>query len=367
MLQALDRRRFVAAGGAAIGALALPGCATTPAPASSAACLPPVLATRERLIRSVVGLRPYRAGGFVVREDQLGDARLIHNYGHGGAGITLSWGTSRLAADIAIRGGAGATAVIGAGVIGLTTARLLQEAGIAVTIYAKALSPETTSDIAGGQWHPAWHFRASAVTPEWRAQYRAALDYSWRRFQLLVGQDYGIRWLPTYTESNAPEPALLPTFPPVNEVLGPGQHPFPVASVARYDTLYVEPSRFLRQLLRDFQIAGGKIEVRSFAAPAELATLPERVIVNCTGLGARELFGDTELRPARGQLEILLPQNEIQYAFSGEAGYMFPRPDGIVLGGTFELDQWSTEPDPLVTERLLASHRTLFEGFRCPT
>lgn len=366
MIQPLDRRRFVAAGSAAIGALALPGCATTRTVPANAACLPPVLAARERLIRTVVGLRPYRAGGFVVREEQLGEARLIHNYGHGGAGITLSWGSSRLAADIAIRGGGGAAAVIGAGVIGLTTARLLQEAGMAVTIYAKALSPETTSDIAGGQWHPAWHFRASEVTPEWRAQYRAALDYSWRRFQLLVGQDYGIRWLPTYTEGGAPEAALLPTFPPVNQVIGPGQHPFPVESVVRYDTLYVEPSRFLRQLLRDFQIAGGEVEVRSFTAPAQLAMLPQRVIVNCTGLGARDLFGDTQLRPARGQLEILLPQSEVQYAFSGQSGYMFARPDGIVLGGTFELDQWSTEPDPGVTERLLASHRSLFEGFRCP-
>jgi glycine/D-amino acid oxidase-like deaminating enzyme len=365
MIHAVDRRRFVAAGSAALGALALPGCATTRATAPGTACLPPVRAARERLIRSVVGLRPYRAGGFVVREERLGEARLIHNYGHGGAGITLSWGSSRLAADIAVRGGGGAAAVIGAGVIGLTTARLLQEAGIAVTIYAKALSPETTSDIAGGQWHPAWHFRASAVTAEWRAQYRAALAYSWRRFQLLVGEDYGVRWLPTYTESNGPEPALLPTFPPVNEVLGPGEHPFPVASVVRYDTLYVEPSRFLRQLLRDFQIAGGRIEVRTFTTPAELAALPQRLIVNCTGLGARDLFGDTELRPARGQLEILLPQSEVQYAFSGQAGYMFPRPDGIVLGGTFELDQWSTEPDPRVTERLLASHKALFDGFSC--
>src|SRR5690606_38857067 len=75
MIQPLDRRRFVAAGSAAIGALALPGCATTRTVPANAACLPPVLPARERLIRTVVGLRPYRAGGFVVREEQLGEAR----------------------------------------------------------------------------------------------------------------------------------------------------------------------------------------------------------------------------------------------------------------------------------------------------
>ena len=313
----------------------------------------------------MVGLRPYRTSGFVVREERLGEARLVHNYGHGGAGITLSWGSSRLAVDLGLPGHSGPAAVIGAGVMGLTTARLLQEAGLPVTIYAAALPPETTSNVAGGQWHPAGHFRASAVTPEWRRQFLAAADYSWRRFQLMVGEDYGIRWLPTYTERMSPEPPLLPTFPPINRLLGPGEHPFPVVSVARYDTLYVEPGRFLRQMMRDIQLAGGRVEVGRFTSPAEVAALPERLIFNCTGLGARELFGDRELRPARGQLAILLPQPEVQYAFSGEAGYMFPRADGIVLGGTFELDDWSTVPSEATTDRLIASHRDIFDRFRC--
>jgi glycine/D-amino acid oxidase-like deaminating enzyme len=117
--------------------------------------------------------------------------------------------------------------------------------------------------------------------------------------------------------------------------------------------------------MRDLQIAGGRIIVRRFGAPAEIAALPERLVFNCTGLGARALFGDTQLRPARGQLVVLLPQPEIGYAFSGSAGYMFPRADGILLGGTFDLDDWSTIPDAATTEGILRSHRRLFGGFRC--
>lgn len=351
-----------------MGGLLLPGCMTPRRLTGGAApvgCLPAVDVAANRVIRSIAGLRPYRAGGFVVRAEPLGQKRLVHNYGHGGAGITLSWGSARLAADLGLNGHKGAVAVIGAGIIGLTTAKLVQEAGFPVTIYTAALPPETTSNVAGGQWHPFGHFRESAVTPEWRRQFHAAADYSWRRFQIMVGEDYGVRWLATFSERERPEAALLPTFPPINRMLAANEHPFPVANVSRYDTLYVETGRFLRQMLRDIQIAGGNIKVQSFNTPAEIAALGEQLIFNCTGLGARQLFGDQELRPARGQLEILLPQPEINYAFTGQAGYMFPRPDGIILGGSFQLDNWSTVPDPASSARILRSHQALFGGFRC--
>jgi glycine/D-amino acid oxidase-like deaminating enzyme len=359
------RREFILSAASLAGAGGLAGCATTPPPATAPrGCLPPVLADESRVIRTLAGLRPYRAAGFVVRREALGDKALVHNYGHGGAGITLSWGSARLAADLGLPGHQGPVAVIGAGVMGLSTARLVQEAGFPVTVYAKALPPDTTSNVAGGQFHPFGHFRDEAVTPEWRRQFVAAADYGWRRFQIMVGADYGIEWLPTYTQGS-PETPLLATFPPLNRRLEPGEHPFPLAEVSRYDTLYVETGRYLRQLMRDIQIAGGRIAVRDFASPADLTALPERLVFNCTGLGARDLFGDAELRPARGQLAVLRPQPEVRYAFTGQAGYMFPRADGIVLGGTFELDQWSTEPEPETIGRILRSHRRLFTGLRC--
>jgi glycine/D-amino acid oxidase-like deaminating enzyme len=77
------------------------------------------------------------------------------------------------------------------------------------------------------------------------------------------------------------------------------------------------------------------------------------------------LFGDEGMIPIRGQLAILRPQPEVLYAASGEWGYMFARPDGIVLGGTFERGVWDTTPDPLRTRRILASHKQIFDNFRC--
>src|SRR2546430_9259179 len=156
----------------------------------------PVKVARNRIIREVVGLRPYRPEGFVVEAERLGNKLLVHNYGHGGAGVTLSWGTASLAVDLARdfmqtqthalpqvvltgpqtrplpqAGPTGSSrrrqrsrntprrfAVLGCGVNGLSTARLLQQrfqdgAGT-VTIYAKDLPPETTSNIAGAFWYP---------------------------------------------------------------------------------------------------------------------------------------------------------------------------------------------------------------------
>jgi len=359
----LDRRAFTAGSAALLSGCA--GVATHPRTFADCAPLPRVLVDESRVIRTVAGLRPYRRPGFVVRRETLGDKALVHNYGHGGGGITLSWGSSKLAVEQGLPGHGGAVAVIGAGVMGLSTARLVQEAGFPVTIYAAALPPDTTSNIAGGQFHPFSVFDKDAASPQFMAQFIRALDYSWRRFQIMVGDDYGIRWLPTYVEAASPEARVIPTFPPVNRVIGRAEHPFPLDSVRRYDTMYVETGRYLRQMLRDIQIAGGNIEVRRFATPADIAGLPEKLVFNCTGLGSRELFNDQDLHAARGQLAILEPQPEVRYAALGDFGYMFPRADGIILGGTFEVDEWDPTPRAEDIARIIASHKRFFDSFRC--
>ena len=67
---------------------------------------------QSRVIRTVAGLRPYRRSGFVVRAEPLGDKKLVHNYGHGGGGITLSWGSSKLASELGLQGHSGPVAVL---------------------------------------------------------------------------------------------------------------------------------------------------------------------------------------------------------------------------------------------------------------
>ena len=105
---------------------------------------------------------------------------------------------------------------------------------------------------------------------------------------------------------------------------------------------------------------GGRLEVRSFVEPGELEGLRESIIVNCTGLGAKALFGDEELTPIKGQLTVLLPQPEVDYITLAGNLYMFPRRDGILLCGTFERDVWSLEVNEEAKSAVVEGHARFF-------
>jgi D-amino-acid oxidase len=339
----------------------------------SARDLPPVHVAPEREIRTVVGLRPYRPSGFVVRAEKLDDTLVVHNYGHGGSGITLSWGTAKLAVDLGLSGHRGAVAVLGCGAVGLANARLLQEAGFEVTIYTKAMPPETTSNIAGGQWFPAFLSDPTRRTDAFNAQLLAAADYAYQRYQIMLGPRFGVRWMRNYyldhqpflesgyAGAQSPLRAMMPEY----RALAPDEHPFTgYEFVRRFDTLLIEPPVYLAAMLDEFQIAGGKVVVRELPDRNAIRALPEKLVFNCTGLGAKALFDDDELIPVKGQLTFLLPQPEVQYATLAGDLYMFPRSDGILLGGTHEKGVWSLEPNLRRKAELLAAHKAFFDGFR---
>jgi D-amino-acid oxidase len=330
----------------------------------------------ERVIRTIVGLRPFRPSGFVVRLEKLDEKFVIHNYGHGGAGITLSWGTAQLAVTEAAQADTRQAAVIGCGVVGLSTARLLQQRGYAVTIYAKAMPPDTTSNVAGGLWDPVTAYDHEHVTPEFRRQFAEAGRFAFRRYQSLVGDAYGVRWLPLYNLSRdsarvpaPPESAyseIEPLYPEARQ-LPRAEHPFEVPFVYRRYSMLIEPAIYLNALLRDFLTARGNLVVREFRDTRELAALPESLLFNCTGLGSRELFHDDELIPIRGQLLFLLPQPEIDYMTVGPGDiYMFPRRDGVLLGGSHERGVWDTTVDPATSARILGENAALFTALRQP-
>lgn len=319
-----------------------------------------------------MGLRPFRPSGFVLRAAKLDDKLIVHNYGHGGGGMTLSWGTADLAVQEAVASGASQYAVLGAGGVGLATARLLQRRGMQVTIYAKALPPDTTSNKSGAQWWPVSVYDRDRLTPEFRDVFLRAARLSYAHYQTMIGDRYGIRWVRNYLLSDeAPiEGLLLGLQSPMRDLypelrdLRSQEHPFGYRHVRQFDTMMIEPPVYLNAMLRDIQIAGGRVVVKEFKSQAEIAALTEPVVMNCTGLGSRELNEDRELIPIKGQLSVLLPQPEIDYTVLQDHYYMFPRRDGILLGGTFERGSSDLEPDREAEKRVLEAHQRIFAPLR---
>jgi glycine/D-amino acid oxidase-like deaminating enzyme len=383
----MQRRVFLKTGGMAAAAYGLSACApkSTPAltPTRPPVRLAAVNASWDRVIRTTVGLRPHRDPGFMLRADKLDEKLLVHNYGHGGAGMSLAWGTGLMAAEFATEHASRQAAVIGCGSVGLTCARQLQRRGFDVTIYAAAVPPNVTSNMSLAGFTPTSGLvDPEQRTPAWDAQYRRAAEISYRQLQLMIGPLYGVSWVDNFTlldeirepgPPNPERPNLMAGLQPPEVLLQPGEHPFPTKYARWGPTIRIEPSIYLDALIRDFQLWGGRIVVRKFETPRDLAALREPIVMNCTGLGARDLFGDRELLPLKGQLTVMVPQADVNYHTAGGTRptppgslglHMMPRGDGIVLGGTSQRDVWTLEPDEDERKRVVDGHIELFSRMK---
>jgi glycine/D-amino acid oxidase-like deaminating enzyme len=386
----MDRRSLLKLGGMASIGFVLDACAPKSgakpqvAPKRPPLRLAPVNISYDRIIRTTIGLRPHRPSGFVLRAEKLDQKTLIHNFGHGGSGMSLSWGTASMATDLAIPHTERKAAVLGSGVVGLTSARELQRHGFEVTIYAATVPPDTTSNMSLAGWTPTSGLVDTKLrTTAWDEQCRHAARIAYRRLQLLVGPKYGVTWVPHYQPMNNPGPRgdtnpnpnqLLPDdLEGPSWMLGPGEHPFATTHCAAWEEMRIEPSIYLDALMTDFLNWGGKVIIRKFETPRDVAMLAENVIVNCTGLGSKELFKDPDLVPLKGQLVVLVPQPEVTYATSGigrqlppNSGFlhMMPRSDGIILGGTSIRDNWSLDVEEDQRKRVVDMHMEFFNSMR---
>ncbi len=397
----MDRRTLLKSASMAAVGLGLGGCAVrTSQPASvtrrltrQPIVLAPIRASWDRVIRTTVGLRPHRPSGFLLKAEKFDAKTVVHNYGHGGAGISLSWGTGALAADLALEQGDRRAAVLGSGAVGLAAARQLQRRGFDVTIYAMAVPPETTSNMAYATFSPTSRLVSGPRTVAWEAQFDRAVEIAYRQLQLLVGPRYGISWLDSYSTMEAlpstesaeervpdgfvddPEDrdgdarldvvsetysAELPTYLRSDrEILYPGEHPFQTPYASRRSSIRIEPSIYLDAMAREFHLLGGRVVIRKFDTPRDLMSVSESVIVNCTGLGSLDLFDDEELIPVKGQLTFLVPQPEVNYEFN-----CMPRSDGIALGSTGEWGVWTLEPNEEARQRIVDRAIERYAGMR---
>ena len=384
-----DRRAFLRASAAFGGAGLLAGCATAqtqPSPLGvgfrSAQPLAPIRARPERIMNITVCLRPFRAAGPRLDAEMVGDKLVVHNYGHGGSGWSLSWGSGLIAVKTALASGEKDIAVIGCGALGLTAATLAQRAGARVTIYARERMPEVRSARATGVWSPDSRIALdSAVGPNFPTLWEEMTRASFRIHQRYLGlADAPVEWTEQYLLFEGPPTAPPPDplgfahygrrvrdLTPPPEDIPPDRHPFPVARVRRISLPMFNITEYGRVLMNDFLVAGGRIETVEFHAPSELATLKQKVVINCTGYGARALWKDESIVPVRGQLAWLIPQPEVTYGIAYKDVGVISRRDGLIVqrvgpNETFGYNDANEQPDRAEAEAAVATIAPMFSA-----
>lgn len=330
--------------------------------------IPLVRASQDRIVKETVGLRPFRESGPNLTHEKIGDKSVFHNYGHGGSGWSLSWGTSTEVTTKALSTGEKSFAVIGCGAVGLTSAILLQRAGAAVTIYAKARHPNITSSVATGVWSPDSRIclkdHASDAFGSWWDQTCRTSFKMYQNFLGLPGSP--IEWVDTYAVSNTPWDAekvkdpndtqpeyghfrdYVKDLTPRATDLKKSESPFREPYAKKGSRMIFNISAYHQTLLNEFTSLGGRLVTREFENPSQFTTLAEPVIINATGLGSKTLFNDKQMHPVRGQLTFLVPQPELNYSFSNNDAYVIPRRDGVVVGSNKNgiIDSYDLEVNP---------------------
>lgn len=366
-------RRGVLAG---LGLMGLSACAPgqmlRPGPATGGLApfdvVPPLAPFRmrpDRISKITVCLRPFRKAGPRLDVETVGDKTVVHNYGHGGSGWSLSWGSGEIAARNALAGGERDIAVIGCGALGLTAATVLRRAGANVTIYASERTPETRSARATGTWSPDSRIAAVGSTaPGFEALWEQMCRASYKTYQTYLGRAGDpVQWTDRYSLFDTPPgPGRVTPHDPngvqfvdyverVRDItpramdLPAGAHPFPTPYARRGSSMQFNIAEYGRQLMSDFLLAGGRIETMTFHTPADLAQLKQKVVVNCTGYGARALWKDESIIPVRGQIAWLIPQPEVNYGLYYKNISVLSRRDGIVVQQVGATEAWGYDDD----------------------
>jgi D-amino-acid oxidase len=259
--------------------------------------------------------------------------------------------------------------VVGAGVCGLTTAISLAEAGLTTRIQAASPPSQTTSAAAGAIWGPVLCGPANR-TREWA---RAGLEVLSALADEPAAAIRQVRGREVTQEPASPPDWLELLNSPVGKdqpagvrMCAPSELPEGFVSGWWYTAPVVTMPVYLDYLRARYEAAGGSISLEPVSS---LRSLDAPVVVNCTGIGARDLVPDPEVVPVRGQVVVVrnpgIEEFYIDHTLHGtDYVYLFPHGDVVLLGGTAEEGAWDWPARPSVSMRILRDCAAVFPRLR---
>jgi hypothetical protein len=339
----LDRRELMKGAASVMLLAGLQGCQVLPGPKLR---FSPVRASLDRVTRITVCTRPFRAAGPRVERETVGEKWVVHNYGHGGSGWSLSWGSSSIAIQLALASGERDIGVLG-------------------------LPPNVRSSLATGVWSPDSRICLQQnATPAFKLQWERMARTSFQNYQSFLGlPGTPVEFIDNYSvsdsrggEGSESLPDARPPFAdlqreligdliPATEEFSPGSHTLGNRYLRRHTEMMFNISAYTRVLLDEFHANGGRIQIREFHGVQDLAALPHKTLINSTGYGARDLFGDQSVTPVRGQLTRLIPQVEVNYGLFYKGVLFVPRRDGLVFQAVGENDYYGFDDATTVADR----------------
>lgn len=323
----------------------------------------PMRLTPDQLIDLKCCIRPLRAAGPNLGTEMVRDRLVVHNYGHGGSGWSLSWGSAEIAVGKALSVLPKRIAVVGCGIVGLTSAIVAQRAGLDVTIYARELLPRTRSFRASGSFTPGSRIALSGPAgAEFPQIWEQMARFSWKMFRTFLGlpgdpvafgDSYAVSDKPIERRTWPADPAITDSYEttglprqnaefahldsrirdivPQPVALTPEENPFATPFAQRSAHMYFNFPSYGAMLLDEFFSRGGRYVMRDFHSPREFGELPERVIIHSTGYAARDLWQDRTVIPVRGQTGWLVPQPGVNYSVRANNMSVMAKADGMVV------------------------------------
>lgn len=251
-------------------------------------------------------------------------------------------------------------AVLGAGVVGLSTALVAQQRGWTVTLYTDRLPLHTTSVKAAASFKP----HAVGYTE----QTQRLLEDSWTAFEKVLAQAgaaAGVRKHIHWEASSAPRPRAdyLSVMQQVR-ILERPEVPGGYAFGWKYVSFFIDMPLYLPWLMAQFEKNNGRVVVveHKFTDLEQLASLPADVVFNCTGLGSRQLCHDLQLIPIKGQVVVVDPQPDMDWSINADGFYVYPRKNETLLGGTTETNVDTETVDSGALHLVISGNKRILPG-----